>query len=84
MSNAEFTVYGTTWCGGARRVRMFLDERGIPYRWVDIDADEAAARKVESLAGGCRSVPTVVWPDGSALVEPSLEELARKLGLSNE
>ncbi len=36
-----------------------------------IDLDAAAAKYVESLNGGYRSVPTIVWPDGSKLVEPS-------------
>jgi glutaredoxin-like protein len=75
------TVYGNTWCGGSRRVRLFFDEHHIPYQWVDIDKDEKAARYVESMADGNRSVPTIVWPDGSFLVEPSSEVLAQKLGI---
>ena len=78
----QITIYGTSWCGGSRRVRLLLDEHGIPYRWVDIEADEAAARTLESLNRGYRSVPTIVWPDGSTLVEPSVEELSKKLGIA--
>jgi len=78
----QITIYGTAWCGGSRRARLLLDEHGIPYRWVDIEADEAAARTLESLNRGYRSVPTIVWPDGSTLVEPSVEELSKKLGIA--
>ena len=77
----QITLYGTTWCGGSRRTRLLLDQHQIPYRWVDIDLDEEAAKYVESLNHGYRSVPTIVWPDGSLLVEPSADELARKLGI---
>jgi mycoredoxin len=77
----EITIYGTSWCGGSRRARLWFDQQHILYRWVDIDQDEKAAHYVESLANGFRSVPTIVWPDGSCLVEPSIEALAKKLGV---
>lgn len=79
--NTEITLYGNSWCGGSRRARQLLEQHHVPYRWVDIDQDEKAARYVESLAGGYRSVPTIVWPDGSFLVEPSSEALSEKLGV---
>ncbi len=74
-------IYGTNWCGGSRRARLLLEENHVPYRFVDIELDEEAAEYVESLANGYRSVPTIVWPDGSYLVEPSGSELAKKLGV---
>jgi mycoredoxin len=77
----EITIYGTSWCGGVRRARLLFDQQHIPYRWVDIDQNEQAALYVESLANGYRSVPTIVWPDGSFLVEPTTEALAIKLGI---
>jgi glutaredoxin len=49
---------------------------------VDIDADPAGRKYVESVNRGFRSVPTIVFPDGSILVEPSNMELSRKLGLA--
>ena len=78
---SEITLYGNAWCGGSRRARLLFDQHQIPYRWVDIDKDEKAAKYVESLTHGYRSVPTIVWPDGSFLVEPSGDELAKKLGV---
>ena len=79
---SEITVYGTTWCGDTRRARRLLDENKIPYRWVDIDQDAKAARYVESIANGFRSVPAIVWPDGTFLIEPSNDDLAKKLGIT--
>ena len=80
----EITLYGNTWCGSSRRARLMFDQHHIPYRWVDIDRDENAAKYVESLNQGNRSVPTIVWPDGSILVEPSNEALATKLGIKSK
>lgn len=81
MSDTDsIIVYGTSWCGDCRRARAVLDRLEAPYHWVDIDRDEEAARLVEKLNRGFRSVPTLLWPDGSMLVEPSSEELVKKLG----
>ena len=77
----EITLYGNTWCGGSRRARLLFEKKGIPYSFIDIDKDEQAARYVESLNHGFRSVPTIVWAVGSMLVEPSEDQLARKLGV---
>lgn len=83
MTNCpEIILYGTAWCGDCRRARAFFDRHGIPYRYVDINADESAAQFVEGVNRGFRSVPTIVWPDGSMLVEPCLEELAKKSGVT--
>ncbi len=82
MSDTEvITLYGNAWCGGSRRARLLFDRKGIPYVFIDIDKDEKAAQYVESLNHGFRSVPTIVWADGSMLVEPSEEQLAKKLGI---
>ncbi len=80
----EITLYGTSWCGGSRRARQLLEKSQIPYLWVDIEHDEKSAQVVEGLTGGYRSVPTIVWPDGSCMVEPTMQELAKKLGISLE
>jgi glutaredoxin len=82
MNTDKIIVYGTTWCGGTRRCRHFLDQHDIPYQWIDIDRNKDARKLVEQLNQGNRSVPTIVWPDGSKLTEPTESELAEKLGLS--
>jgi mycoredoxin len=80
-ASEKIVVYGTSWCGGSRRVRLLLERLNIPYQYVDIEQDEAGRKTVESLNHGYRSVPTIVWPDGSYLTEPMNEELAKKLGV---
>jgi thioredoxin reductase (NADPH) len=80
----KITVYGTTWCPDCKRAKKFLGEQRIQYRWVDIEQDPEAADYVAEVSEGKRIVPTIVFPDGSTLVEPSNAELAEKLGLQIE
>jgi glutaredoxin-like protein len=75
--------YGTTWCGDTRRARKFFDEHKLEYEWIDIDQDKDARDYVESVNDGCRSVPTIVFPDGRILVEPSLSELREATGITD-
>ena len=74
-------LYGTDWCFDCRRIRKILDSRQIQYTWINIDKDPEAAKKVEEINAGNRSVPTIIFPDGSILVEPSDNEF--KLILDN-
>jgi glutaredoxin-like protein len=74
-------IYGTTWCGDCRRTRRFLDYHKVPYEYIDIDQDKDAEQFVMRTNGGMRSVPTIVCPDGSVMVEPSNLRVAEKLGL---
>lgn len=75
----KIIMYGTSWCGDTRRARKFFEEEKIDYEWVDIDQDDNAADFVKSVANGYRSVPTIVFPDGTILVEPSTSQLREKL-----
>lgn len=80
MSEApEIIVYGTNWCPDCRRAQRVLDLNQARYRYINIEQDEAAAEQVIVLNNGHRSVPTIVFPDGSILVEPSNRELQQKL-----
>lgn len=74
-------MYGTTWCPDCTRTKRFLDERGIPYDWTNIDENEEAARFVIQANRGKRIVPTLLFEDGTTLAEPSNADLAHKLGL---
>jgi thioredoxin reductase (NADPH) len=74
-------VYGTPWCPDCRRSKQFWGEHRVPYDYIDIDQDPAAQAEVMRINRGNRSVPTIVFADGSSLTEPSSEELAKKLGL---
>ncbi|WP_125776895.1 mycoredoxin [Antribacter gilvus] len=79
---AEGTVlmYSTAWCGYCRRLRTQLDSEGIGYTVVDIEDQPETAAYVEQINGGNRTVPTVVFPDGSAATNPSLAEVRAALG----
>ena len=81
---ADVTVLGAPWCPDCRRTKRFLAEQRISYDWVDIDKDSAGLRRVEEIQKGGRTIPTVVFGDGSVLVDPENEEVARKLGLALE
>ena len=82
MQEANITVYGAPWCPDCRRSKQFLGEQRIPYLWVDIDEDEEGRNRVQALNDGKQIIPTIVFQDGSILVEPSNAELAAKLGIS--
>jgi len=74
-------IYGTPWCSDCHRSRRFLESKSIPYQYVDISDNPEAIATVERVNNGQQSVPTMVFPDGSVLVEPSNKALASKLGL---
>jgi len=73
------TVYSTQWCGYCHRLMRQLDREDVGYTVVDIEHDPAAADFVMSVNGGNQTVPTVVFPDGSALTNPSLAQVKERL-----
>lgn len=81
MSHTNLTVYGAPWCGDCKRAKKFLGEQRVHYNWVDVEQDAAGLALVERVNNGKRIIPTIVFEDGSSLVEPSNAELAAKLGL---
>ena len=81
MEQSGITVYGANWCGDCRRAKKFMDDNGVGYNWVDVENDQAAIELVLKLNGGKRVIPTIVFEDGSILVEPTNSELAGKLGV---
>ncbi len=84
MAEAKVTVYGAYWCPDCRRSKRFLGEQFISYQWVDIEQDKNGEAFVLQKNNGKRIIPTLVFEDGSFLVEPSNAELAKKLGLKTE
>ncbi|MFH2039973.1 MAG: glutaredoxin domain-containing protein [Chloroflexota bacterium] len=81
LEETPILIYGTNWCPDCYRVRKFMDANNIAYQWININKDPSACAIVEKVNNGNRSVPTIIWPDGSHLVEPSLKQLNHKLGL---
>jgi mycoredoxin len=80
MEKTNIQLYGTQWCGDCLRALNFLKSHHIEYQWIDIDLDKKAEQFVLEINHGMRSVPTILFEDGSILVEPSTSELARKFG----
>ena len=76
----QMTIYSTPWCGYCHRLMKQLDREGVAYATVDIEQDPASADYVMSVNGGNQTVPTVVFPDGSALTNPSLAQVKEQLG----
>lgn len=76
---STLTMYSTVWCGYCRRLRSQLDRAGIGYEVVDIEDDPDAAALVMSLNGGHQTVPTLVFPDGAVLTNPSLAQVLDQL-----
>lgn len=72
-------MYGTAWCSDCRLAKRVMDQHKVAYRYVDIERDDAARSVVIELNRGNQSVPTIVFPDGSVLVEPSAGVLTQKL-----
>ena len=58
--------------------KRWFDSHGVSYEYINIEEDDEAAAYVMKINRGMRSVPTIVFPDGSILVEPSPRELAAK------
>lgn len=80
----SIVVYSTVWCPDCKRAKQFFGEQRVPYVNVDIEQDAEAMAFVERVNSGKRIIPTIVFPDGSILSEPSNAQLAEKLGLQTK
>ena len=81
--SGTITMFSTTWCGYCNRLKKQLDAQGIGYTEINIEEVEGTAELVEQLNGGNQTVPTVLFPDGTAATNPSAAEVkepARRLG----
>ena len=72
-------MYGADWCGDCRRSKRFLDENSVAYNYIDVETDTSASEKVIEINGGMRSIPVILFPDGTHLTEPSDNALKEKL-----
>ncbi len=79
--NGIIQVYGASWCPDCRRAKRFLGDQRVPFEWHDIDQDPQGPKVVQDRNNGNNIIPTIVFPDGSHLAEPTNEELAEKIGL---
>ena len=74
------TLYSAPWCGYCRIAKRFLDEQGVSYTEINIDEDEAAARRVEQWNHGNSTIPTLDI-DGTILTHPTPAHLRQVLSL---
>jgi mycoredoxin len=73
------TMYTTDWCGYCMRLKSGLEREGIAYEEVNIERVPDAAELVMRVNGGYRTVPTVVFPDGTAMTNPTIRQVKEKL-----
>lgn len=78
-ARVTFTMYSTAWCGYCHRLKRQLTQAGVRFDEVDIEAEPEAAEIVERANAGDRTVPTLVFGDGSALTNPSVRQVQAKL-----
>jgi len=82
-TTGQLTMYTTTWCGFCRRLKTQLARDDIHMVEIDIERDTEAAAFVMSVNGGNMTVPTVVYPDGTAVTNPSAKAVKQKLASLN-
>ncbi len=79
MSASALTMYTTSWCGYCVRLKGQLKRAGIGFDEVNIEQVPGAAEIVERVNDGNQTVPTLVFADGSALTNPSVVQVSRRL-----
>jgi thioredoxin reductase (NADPH) len=84
MSDTTIKLYGTNWCSDCKRSKKFLGEQRMRYDFINIEEDTEGQSVVQKLQNGGLTIPTLVFEDGSILIEPSNAELAVKLGLETK
>jgi mycoredoxin len=77
--DAQIKIYGTSWCPDCARAKQVFNKLKVSFEWIDIDQDKNSAAYVEKINRGFKSVPTIVFPDNSILVEPGNAELEKKI-----
>jgi mycoredoxin len=79
MNSPQVTMYTTSWCGYCVRLKRHLKSAGIDFAEVNIESDPAAADLVQKANGGNQTVPTLIFPDGTALTNPTIEQVKFQL-----
>ena len=84
LKPSAITIYSTIWCPDCKRAKSFFGEHRVQYENVDIEENPDGIPFVEKLDQGMRTIPTIIFPDGEVLFEPSNTQLAKKLGLQTK
>ena len=78
ITPSQIVIYATEYCSDCMRAKRFFEANNIPYTRILLEDNHEAAEFVMKVNNGFRSVPTIIFPDGSVLVEPSWQELREK------
>ena len=78
MTDSQIRMFGAEWCRDCRRTKAQLDELGIDYQYIDLEADPSAADVAKSISGRT-NIPVVVYPDATHHVEPTNADVEAKL-----
>jgi thioredoxin reductase (NADPH) len=84
MAYENITLYGTDWCSDCKRSKKFLGEQRVQYKYINIEENQEGQGFVQKVQNGGMTIPTIVFDDGSLLIEPTNAELAAKLGLNTQ
>src|SRR5260370_4169089 len=74
MSHTNIKVYGTNWCSDCKRSKKFLGEQRVHYHFIDIEEDSEGQPFLQKVQNGGLTIPTIVFDDGSQLIEPTNAE----------
>lgn len=77
--STSITMYSADWCGDCVRSKRLLDSLEVSYEIIDVESVPGASDKVIEINGGKRSIPVILFPDGTHLTEPSDIDLKAKL-----
>lgn len=80
----SITMYGTSWCGDCKRAKQFFGEQRVDYDYIDVDDNDDARTDMHAYTDGKDIIPTIIFEDGSVLIEPSNAELAEQLGVRTQ
>lgn len=81
MSQQTIKMFGAPWCPDCRRAKQFFGDQGVLYDWINVYDNPDSMKYVDQVNCGKQIIPTIVFEDGSVLVEPTNAELAEKLGI---
>jgi len=79
MSTEPIKIYGADWCPDCHRSKNYLEQLQIPFRWINVDQNDEAQAYVREMNDNKLIIPTILFPDGTVMVEPSNAQLSRKI-----
>ena len=72
--NSTITLYGADWCPDCKLAKTFFEKNHIVFEYINVEEEPEKVDEAEKLSGG-KSIPVIVFPDNSFLIEPTEQEL---------